>query len=157
MSHKHKKVEDTWDTQFEPEIVCPYCGCVFTDSWEHSESDEDVECEDCEKHFSLDVQVDVKYSTTKNCAINEEAHNYVKTGETEDAIVEECTLCHMTRTYYPKKDKYFPPEDCDVRKVEHHFSKLLDTKDVCFEQCDKCNKRRVTDKVTKEVRIENGT
>lgn len=51
------------DTQFTPEIVCPHCGYVHSDSWEWSEGES--ECGDCGQKFEVVRHVDVTYSTSK--------------------------------------------------------------------------------------------
>ena len=54
--------------EFTQEIVCPYCGYKFSDSWELNDSSGIVqECHGCEKPFTLEVDFDVTYSTEKNC------------------------------------------------------------------------------------------
>lgn len=45
------------------DIVCPWCGYEDRDSWEVDDSDEDMECGRCEKHFSMERDVSVTYST----------------------------------------------------------------------------------------------
>ena len=52
---------DTWRTD---EIVCPYCGYVFDESYEYI-GDELVECPDCMKKFELESEEIVEYTTTK--------------------------------------------------------------------------------------------
>jgi len=54
----------TLNTQFEPHITCPYCGYVFTDSWEY-DVDGEVECEACERTFFLTIDTTITYSTLK--------------------------------------------------------------------------------------------
>ena len=46
------------------EIVCPYCGYEFTDSWWLNDCDS-AECEECGKEFKLYVECSVTYSTEK--------------------------------------------------------------------------------------------
>lgn len=50
------------------EVVCPYCGYEFEDSWEFVD-EEITECGECGKEFIISEYVDVTYSTSKlyNC------------------------------------------------------------------------------------------
>lgn len=53
---------------FTDDIICPYCGYRFEDSWEFNNGDEcvdDVVCHSCEKTFDLVVDYSVTYSTYK--------------------------------------------------------------------------------------------
>lgn len=52
------------DFKFTEEVVCPYCGYEFSDSWEF-DNEEDIECENCENTFSMNRNVEVSYSTYK--------------------------------------------------------------------------------------------
>jgi len=49
------------------ELVCPYCGYEFTDSWEFNDTQDEqhVECHDCGKEFLLYVHISVDYTTRK--------------------------------------------------------------------------------------------
>jgi len=58
-----KQPIDEIDTQGTPEIVCPFCGYVFDDSWEYN-GDDMVEC-DCGKKFNLYSEYTVEYYTCK--------------------------------------------------------------------------------------------
>lgn len=57
--------EFSGDTDFEPEITCPWCGYVHSDSWEQPDSDDEFECSDCENVFVMSREVEVTYSTSK--------------------------------------------------------------------------------------------
>lgn len=50
------------------EIVCPYCGYEFSDSWEHNDYDS-AECGECGEEFILYVETSVTYSTEKKDVI----------------------------------------------------------------------------------------
>ena len=48
------------------EIVCPYCGKVFTDSWEVDSREEDlgeIECMTCWNTFKAERNIAISYST----------------------------------------------------------------------------------------------
>lgn len=51
------------------EIVCPFCGYEFCDSWEYeSDYNEDlglIECEECEKEFYATRHTSITYYTEK--------------------------------------------------------------------------------------------
>ena len=54
------------DTEYTSEIVCPYCGYKFGDSYEYHENNGDeIECHDCENKFTLNIHFSVDYSTSK--------------------------------------------------------------------------------------------
>lgn len=55
-----------FDCDHTDEIVCPYCGESFTDSWEHDPDCDTATCGSCDKEFFVDTQImGVKYSTKK--------------------------------------------------------------------------------------------
>lgn len=63
-----KDTKKVFFNMFTDEIVCPYCGYEFEDSWEYDD-DEDVECYHCEKKFHVTKNVEVTYETHR---INED-------------------------------------------------------------------------------------
>jgi hypothetical protein len=73
-----KDIEEI-DCEFTEEIVCPYCGDEWTDSWEYDSSTfgerrlDDCLCDECENVFEVSRNVTVTYSTArvltcKDCA-----------------------------------------------------------------------------------------
>ena len=58
-----------WKYYHSSVIVCPYCYHEFTDSWEYNamlrDGGEDIECEHCEKKFSVCMDVSVDYTSHK--------------------------------------------------------------------------------------------
>lgn len=48
-------------------IICPYCNHKFSDSWEYSEeyNEQRINCESCDKVFSLYVECEVFYKVSK--------------------------------------------------------------------------------------------
>ena len=58
---------EVFDHEFTNEIVCPYCGYEFTDSWEFNDTrdEQHVECCECGKEFLLYVNISVDYTTRK--------------------------------------------------------------------------------------------
>lgn len=59
--------------EYRDEIICPYCGYKFHDSWEYNDDDGKIYCIDCDKEFILRVNISVDYSTFK---INCTKHDY---------------------------------------------------------------------------------
>lgn len=56
------------DHEYTQEIVCPFCGCEFIDSWDVESDKEDIgliECGECEKDFYATRHIEVTYSTEK--------------------------------------------------------------------------------------------
>lgn len=52
------------DHEFTEEVVCPYCGYEFSDSWEFSDNAE-IECDECGETFISERNSEVTYSTQK--------------------------------------------------------------------------------------------
>ncbi|WP_125154406.1 hypothetical protein [Clostridium rectalis] len=54
---------------FTNEIVCPFCGYEFVDSWEYGDNYEDelglIECNECGKQFYTNKDVSITYCTYK--------------------------------------------------------------------------------------------
>ena len=55
------------DTDYTDEIVCPYCGYKFMDSWEVGVGyeDGDTECDKCDGPFRWSRHISITYSTKK--------------------------------------------------------------------------------------------
>ena len=51
--------------EYTNEIVCPHCGAEWSDSWECANDYGEEECDECEKKFSYNRDVEVTYSTSK--------------------------------------------------------------------------------------------
>lgn len=48
------------------EIVCPWCGYVYSNSWEYNDwSGVTIDCGNCGEEFKLFVDFTVDYTTTK--------------------------------------------------------------------------------------------
>jgi len=68
LDHISESGEPTYNTDYESEIICPYCGEVQSDPGEYNLQDEsvtDIECGHCQKTFEVECRVDVTYSTWK--------------------------------------------------------------------------------------------
>ena len=55
------------ETDFEDEVVCPYCGHRMQDDdgYFEREGDGEYECENCGKTFEFEVNIEVTYSTRR--------------------------------------------------------------------------------------------
>lgn len=57
------------DCLYTQEVICPYCGYEFSDSWEFSmkgDGDEcEIDCDECNKKFTAIMDLTVSYSTYK--------------------------------------------------------------------------------------------
>ena len=53
-----------FDHDCTPEVVCPYCGNQFSDSWDFADEDE-MDCDECGNTFSFTRDVDVTYNSEK--------------------------------------------------------------------------------------------
>lgn len=74
------------DHEYTDEIVCPFCGHEFSDSWEFSSNEEDLglnECEQCGKSFYATRNVSVTYST------NEADYGTCGCCKTDDVVIED--------------------------------------------------------------------
>lgn len=64
-----EKISQHIDHEYTREIVCPYCGYVFSDSWDYGleTRPSEMECnnEDCLKTFDAYIDVDVTYITDR--------------------------------------------------------------------------------------------
>lgn len=57
---------DNIDCEFTKEIVCPYCGHTFSDSWEYCDFDDEMFCDECGNEFSYERKIEVTYVSYKN-------------------------------------------------------------------------------------------
>ncbi len=64
--------------EYTNEIVCPYCGYEFNDSWEFNRDESgETDCPECDRKFKYSVNITVDYSTSKmNCKEIKEEHEY---------------------------------------------------------------------------------
>lgn len=65
------KQPESYEHQYTEEIVCPYCGTKFNDSWEHMRDEgdgasENLECDECGKGFDVEKHIEVTYCTYTN-------------------------------------------------------------------------------------------
>jgi len=62
-----KRIKDfNGNTEGQDEITCPYCGNIFSDSWEYVNNDGIVlTCDDCDNRFKLNVETSTYFSTDK--------------------------------------------------------------------------------------------
>lgn len=65
-------IDDELSTQYEQEVICPYCGLEFSEPQDFPDECE-VEC-DCGETFTMTRNIEVTYSTYKK-AINNQKLN----------------------------------------------------------------------------------
>lgn len=67
--NKRRDLYDWQNEQFEmEEIVCPWCGYEFSDSWEFDFRDSDfkeIECEECGNIFEVEAVIKREYTSRK--------------------------------------------------------------------------------------------
>lgn len=54
---------DEINTDYTEDIICPFCGYVFTDSWELDDEAE-VDCPECDATFDLEVGITTWYTSS---------------------------------------------------------------------------------------------
>jgi len=64
------------DHEYTDEIVCPYCGCEVSDSWEYGCDDDVIDCSECGKKFRYYRDTHVTYNTRKICVENGNQHEW---------------------------------------------------------------------------------
>ena len=63
---RHALWEWEHEQLLEDNIICPYCGWEDIDSWEYADGlIHEIDCPECGRTFNLDVEVEVKYTTTR--------------------------------------------------------------------------------------------
>ncbi len=72
-----KEIE-AWGTG---EVTCPYCNYEFSDSWEFGSLQRDgdsevMECDECEKKFNVNFNVETSYTSRGLCDENKNKHNW---------------------------------------------------------------------------------
>lgn len=89
--------EQEFDTDYTNEIVCPYCGYQFTDSWElqgGQDTDIPIECGRCEKSFIFSTDYHITYSSHKCDCLNGKDHQWGKVQHLwEDIYHKRCKDC----------------------------------------------------------------
>ncbi|GGN64422.1 hypothetical protein [Oceanobacillus indicireducens] len=53
------------EPEWTDEITCPWCGYELGDSWELADSDDECECNNCDKIFSYERHIEVTYSSSR--------------------------------------------------------------------------------------------
>ena len=89
------------DCRSTDQIVCPYCGYEFTDSYELGE-DGDVECDECGQTFNFTSDTVVYYTSTRDCELNGVEHEWQDTKQYDDSTLQECKKCDRFR-FVPKE------------------------------------------------------
>lgn len=70
------------DCKYTNEIVCPFCGNEFMDSWEIGEGEDigELECDECNKKFFASRHITTTYVTIGLCKENKLKHKWNKQG-----------------------------------------------------------------------------
>lgn len=55
----------SFDNKYTSEVVCPHCGNKHSDSWEYSEDEDDLICDECNLSFSMERHRTIEYCTEK--------------------------------------------------------------------------------------------
>lgn len=55
---------DELEHEYTDEITCPYCGYIYSDSWEQAEEAEH-NCPECDGKFKHQREIEITYSTYK--------------------------------------------------------------------------------------------
>jgi len=61
------------DTEYEREMICPWCGHVQSDPWELRDDDGEHDCGTCNREFKYVRQYDITYSTARSERARKEA------------------------------------------------------------------------------------
>lgn len=96
---KADKVLDEIDHRYTDQLICPYCGYEFTESWELGE-DGEVDC-DCGKRFSFYSETRVNYWSDRDCSLNKEEHDWKFEREVSEGNMEKCSRCDQIRFIRP--------------------------------------------------------
>ena len=80
------KVNTDWSDCYDTdEIVCPYCGHRFSDSWDYGDGEDigKIECEACNREFNAERNYTITY-TTYIPTDDDENEEYWKHGDVFD-------------------------------------------------------------------------
>jgi len=117
------------DHKSTDEIVCPYCGIKFSDSWEYHDSDgEVISCQVCDKQFNLTIDHSVDYTTSK-IACADDKHEWEEAEESYhiNTTTYETRNGRLTRFMLPdEKFKYLVIQkcrNCDKYSYKHEITK----------------------------------
>jgi len=106
--------------KYEKQIKCPYCGWEDRDSWEFTEDSGTHSCENCEREFNVERDIEVTYSTSKiNCEETDEKHDYKDDG-----------------VFIGKRD-YSNGVWADLPEKDWKYTKIV--------KCDKCDDKEYVD------------
>lgn len=90
--------------QYAEHITCPWCGYEYEDSWEYQDDEDEMECADCGKKFSLSIRIETDYTTYRpeeDCPHEEvDIHHNSKM----DKWVFSCDFCGFFETTKTKEE-----------------------------------------------------
>jgi len=99
------------DHTLTDEIVCPYCGYEFENSYEYI--GDLVECEECGKNFSFYTDTTIRYTTHKQpCANGDGPHNWIclsfeNNGDVLFPNLYRCQNCNITSIFKGETRHHF--------------------------------------------------
>ena len=78
--------------------ICPYCGYSYqVEGEDYSENRQEIECGECGKSYWLVTNFSVSHTSTPDCKLNGEAHQWrprnLRDGRTHDF----CAVCDKCR------------------------------------------------------------
>jgi ATP-dependent Zn protease len=118
------------DHDYTDEIVCPYCGCEFSDSYEFDDDSGTMECYECEKEFEYYRHIEVTYCTYELTEeMKEEIKEEIKeqkeiekeflvelNKDIDESVIKELYTCKDIDDYILKK--MFESAEADNQKAE---------------------------------------
>lgn len=123
------------DHEYTKEIVCPYCGYEFLDSFEIGSDEEDlglIECDECGKHFYATRNMEITYSTEKpkegvckHCGEEGVIEDYHSTTGSYEDLCPSCGKKEKSRLMKAYMDKL--DEEYGKSKTKEDYSYLRKT------------------------------
>jgi DNA-directed RNA polymerase subunit RPC12/RpoP len=68
-------MENKIDCRYTDEVICPYCGYEYSDSWEFRSNEGELTCNNCNKKFLYTRNISIDFSTTK-MPCKDDKHEY---------------------------------------------------------------------------------
>lgn len=92
------------DHELTDELVCPYCGYEFSDSWECGEDSDDYQCEKCSKRFVYTSDTTRTFTSSKADCLNGAPHDW-KYSPIFGPEYPDAKYCRACRKHQWKKDE----------------------------------------------------
>lgn len=127
--------EEEIDHEYTDEIICPYCGYEFSDSFEINSGEEDlglIKCDECGKSFYAIRNIEITYSTEKprigickHCREDSIIEDYHSTTGSYEDLCPSCGKKEKSRLMKEYMDKL--EEDIKESKAVEDYSYLKKT------------------------------